>query len=55
MTSWNKDILVIGNANEYENTFAALARIGLSYRIKGYLEGGFDSWWKANLPVNTTR
>ena len=48
-------VILLGTADrEIADAARQLLRVGVS-RIEGYVDGGFDAWQKAGLPVETTR
>lgn len=45
-------LLIVADKGKEEEVAIRLARVGYDHAI-GYLEGGFDAWKKAGLPVST--
>jgi rhodanese-related sulfurtransferase len=49
----NASIVVIADTGaQVDETVVRLARVGIE-NVKGYLEGGVESWHAAGLPINT--
>jgi len=50
----NRKILLVADPGREQEVVTRLARVGYDHAI-GYLEGGFDAWKKAGLPIDTIR
>lgn len=48
----NTKLLIVASAGKETESILRLARVGYE-NVAGYLEGGIDTWKKANLPVDT--
>ncbi|HMH34990.1 MAG TPA: MBL fold metallo-hydrolase [Puia sp.] len=51
LLSFDKPILLVTEPGKEKESVIRLARVGFD-KMKGYLEGGFDSWKKTNEPID---
>jgi len=50
----NTKLLIVASAGKENEAILRLARVGYE-NVIGYLEGGIDSWKKANFPIDTMK